>query len=236
MKIDIIPILVVISLLIVPAISGMKSRETTKNGVDEIVKIMIGKDDDGLDIADIDTTKTEAEEFLNSIQNFRSWIETFRPFQDRELSLEEITEIKEQVNDLVGSLNSLLVANGGNPISPQWVCRELFESEIGRSTIVSVGIGYAFIPFYDYETFIGIMIRPIWLFYPPLIFGGGGYSGNLNVNVIPPRIEYGDRVGCHVLRTTCFSGLYINIGDLGYNNRLLGGPMILLGQARVVMH
>lgn len=236
MKRAILPILVVMSLLIVPAISGMRSEETTKSGDNEIVKIMIGKDDDGLNIADITTTKTEAEEFLNSIQNFRSWIETTRPFQDRELSPEEINAIKEQVNDLIGSLNTLLEANGGNPISPQWVCRELFETEIGRSTILSVGIGYAFIPFYDYETFLGIMIRPIWLFYPPLIFGGGGYTGNLNLNVFPPRIEYGDRIGCHIVRTTVFSGLYINIGDLGYNNKVLGGPMILLGQARVVMH
>ena len=236
MKRAILPILVVMSLLVVPAISGMRSGETTKSGDDEIIKIMIGKDNDGLDIADIETTKTEAEEFFNSIQNFRSWIEINRPFQDRELSPEEITAIKEKVNDLVGSLNNLLEENGGNPISPQWVCRELFETEIGRSTICSVGIGYAFIPFYDYETFIGIMIRPIWLIYPPIIFGGGGYSGNLNMNVFPPRIEYGDRIGAHILRTTTFSGLYINIGDLGYNNRLLGGPMILLGQARVVMH
>ena len=235
MKRAILPILVVMSLLIVPAISGMRSEETTKSGDDEIVNIMIGKDDDGLDITDITTTKTEAEELFNSIQNFRSWIETTRPFQDRELSPEEINAIKEQVNDLIGSLNTLLEANGGNPISPQWVCRELFETEIGRSTILSVGMGYAFIPFYDYETFIGIMIRPIWLFYPPLIFGGGGYSGNLNLNVFPPRIEYGDRVGCHLLRTSVFSGLYINIGDLGYDTKILGGPMILLGQARVVM-
>ena len=236
MRRAIVPILVVMLLLIVPAISGMRSGETTKSGADEIVKIMIGRDDDGLDITDITTTKTEAEEFLNSIQNFQSWIQTTRPFQDRELTPEEITAIKEKVNELVGSLNSLLEANGGNPISPQWVCRELLESEIGRSTIVSVGVGYAFIPFYDYETFIGIMVRPIWLIYPPIIFAGGGYTGNLNMNVIPPRMEYGDRIGAHVLRTTCFSGLYINIGDLGYNNRLLGGPMILLGNARVVMH
>lgn len=236
MKRAILPILVVMSLLIVPAISGMKSGETTKSGDDEIIKIMIGKDNDGLDIDDITATRTEAEEFLNSITNFRSWIETTRPFQDRELSPEEIAEIKEQVNDLIGSLNTLLEENDLNPISPQWVYNEMFETELGRSTIVSVGMGYAYIPFYDYETFLGIMIRPIWLFYPPLILGGGGYSGNLNINVIPPRIEYGDRLGCHIIRTTVFSGLYINIGDLGYNNKLLGGPMILLGQARVVMH
>jgi len=236
MKRAIIPILVVMSLLVVPAISGMRSEETTKSGDNEIVKIMIGKDEDGLDFVDIEITKTEAREFFNSIQNFRSWIETTRPFQDRELSPEEKNAIKEQVNDLIGSLNKLLEANGGNPISPQWVCRELFETEIGRSTIVSLGIGYAFIPFYDYETFIGIMIRPIWLFYPRLIFGGGGYTGNLNINVFPPRIEYGDRIGAHIVRTTVFSGLFINMGDLAYNNIVLGGPMILLGQARVEMH
>ena len=78
------------------------------------------------------------------------------------------------------------------------------------------------------------MLRPMWLWYPPLILGGGGYTGNLNINLFPPRIEYGDRLGHHLVRTTIFTGLYINIGDLGYDN-MLGGLMLLLGRARVVM-
>ena len=233
MKRAILPILVAVLLLIVPAIPGMKSEETKTSGDAGVINLMIGNDD-GFNIETVSAEQTTTEEFVNQIVDFRTWIENTRPFQDRKLTPEEINEIKTNINGLVDSLNAILEENDLDPISNEWLYREMFETEIGRSTIISVGTGWAFIPFYDYETFLGIMIRPMWLLYPPLIFGGGGYSGNINVNVLPPRIEYGDRLGPHVVRTTMFSGLYINIGDLGYD-KILGGLMITIGQARVVM-
>ena len=168
------------------------------------------------------------------IYEFKTWIEQARPFQDFVLTEEEKTEIVTQVTNLIDSVNAVLEELDQDPIEPAWVFNEMFETELGRSTIVSVGVGYAFIPFYDYESFYGIMFRPIWLIYPPWFMLNGGYTGNLNINIFPPRIEYGDRLGSHIVRTTFFSGLYMNIGDLGYDN-IFGGPMILLGRARVVM-
>ena len=235
MKRAILPILVVLFLLIVPAIPAETSEAPTKKGNEDCIRLMIGNDEDGLEITDVAVEPAVAEQILTEITGFQEWIQTARPFQDRKLSPEEIDEIKSNVNGLVTSLNTVLVANGHDPIDETWLYREMFETEVGRSTVLSVGIGFAFIPFYDYETFIGIMIRPIWLWYPPVFLGGMGYTGNLNINVIPPRVEYGDRLGSHIVRTTMFSGLYINIGELGYDGKLIGGPMILFGQARVVM-
>ena len=168
------------------------------------------------------------------INEFKTWIEHARPFKDFVLSEDEKTEIITRVTTLVDALNQVLVENDLPEIDANYLYREMFDLGGTRSTIVSVGIGYAFIPFYDYETFFGIMLRPIWLLYPPWFMLNGGYTGNLNIHLFPPRIEYGDRLGGHIVRTTMFSGLYVNIGDLGYDN-IFGGPMILLGRARVVM-
>jgi len=234
MKRNILPIMVAMLFLTVPAISGLKSGEQAQSGGESVLNVMIGNDDDGLDFKKITLEKSVVDELSNKITEFRAWIETAKPFNDLKLTPEEIELIKTNINGVVDSLNTILVNQGLKPISSNWLVREFFETELGRSSIMSVGIGYAFIPFYDYETFIGIMFRPIWLLYPPIVLGGGGYTGNLNVNVLPPRIEYGDRLGSHLVRTTVFSGLYINIGDLGYDN-IFGGLMILIGRARVVM-
>lgn len=235
MKKIIIPILVVLVLLIVPTIPGQRLEAPTTSGSGECIRLMIGNNDDGLEIEDIAVDGAVAEQFLTSITDFQNWIENARPFQDRQITPEELVDIKANINGLLAALNTILEENEHDPIDESWLYQEMFETEIGRSTICSVGIGYAFIPFYDYETFLGVMLRPIWLWYPSAFFGGGGYTGNLNLNVIPPRIEYGDRLGSHIVRTTYFSGLYINVGELGFDGKLIGGPMILLGQARVVM-
>ena len=165
---------------------------------------------------------------------FKTTCEETRPFQDKEIDEQEKTTLKEKISNVVDTLNSLIVADGHDPIEESFIFKEMFETEIGRSTIASVGRGFTFIPFYDYETFLGVMLRPMWIFYPPLVLGGGGYTGNFNVNVFPPRIEYGDRLGCHIVRTTVFTGLYINIGELGIDVFSNGG-IVLLGSARVVM-
>ena len=196
-----------------------------------MMNVMVG-DDDGLKVI---SAKKPSDDFINKVLKFKTWIETTRPFKDLKLSQEEINVIKTNINNIVESLNTLLKEYGLDPVNPERLYREMFESELGRSTIISVGIGYALIPFYDYDTFIGLMFRPIWLWYPPIILGGGGYTGNLNVNVLPPRIEFGDRLGSHLVRTTLFSGLYINIGDIGRNN-VFGGLMLMIGRAYVVMN
>ncbi|KYK23712.1 hypothetical protein AYK21_02205 [Thermoplasmatales archaeon SG8-52-2] len=220
-----------------------KSRSTDSRNSDafnpseeeSVMNIIVGNDDVGLDHAKVTVDKAGVDLFINNVQGFQSWLEEARPFRDLKLTQEEKDAIKGHVNTIVVSLNSVLQANGYDPISSDWLYQELFETEPDRSTIVSMGVGYAYVPFYDYETFLGIMIRPIWLFYPPIFLGGGGYTGNFNINFLPGRVEFGDRLGFHIARTTVFSGLYINVGELGYD-RIFGGMIMLLGRARVVMN
>jgi len=220
-------------LLVVPAISGLRNSEI-QTEEQETMNIFIGRDNVGLEHSKITTDKAEVDLFVDNVKGFQSWLEENKPFRDFKLTEEEKAAIKSHINTIVASLNNVLQANGNDPISTDWLYNELFETEPDRSTIVSMGVGYAYVPFYDYETFLGIMIRPIWLFYPPLILGGGGYTGNFNMNLLPWRLEFGDRLGFHIARTTVFSGIYINVGELGYD-RIFGGMIMLLGRARVVM-
>jgi hypothetical protein len=233
MKRAVLPILVIAMLLIVPALPALKNEQKPSDD-EQVMNIIVGNDDVGLDHAKVTVDAAGVELFVDNVQGFQSWLEEARPFRDLKLTQEEKDAIKGHVNTIVVSLNSLLQANGYDPISSDWLYQELFETEPDRSTIVSMGVGYAYVPFYDYETFLGIMIRPIWLFYPPIFLGGGGYTGNFNINFLPGRVEFGDRLGFHIARTTVFSGLYINVGELGYD-RIFGGMIMLLGRARVVM-
>lgn len=234
MKRAIISILVVGLFLTVAAVPATSSVEPKSDGEDKVLSIMIGADGKGIKGDAVTISAADAEKLTNDITEFKTWIEENRPFKDFQITEEEKTEIREKATEILNSINTILEENDLGLIDSNWLWDEMFETEFGRSTICSVGVGYAFIPFYEYETFLGVMLRPMWLWYPPLILGGGGYTGNLNINLFPPRIEYGDRLGHHLVRTTIFTGLYINIGDLGYDN-MFGGLMLLLGRARVVM-
>jgi hypothetical protein len=226
MRKTILPILVVVSFLALAAIPATSEQ----------INVTIGTDNQNF--KDTTTTITvpseEAAAFVKQIEDFRTWFEGARPFRDLVLTEQEKSEIKTRINGVLGSLNTFLISEGKDPITEDWLWNEMFETEPGRSTVASIGRGFSFIPFYDYETFLGVMLRPMWFIYPPLFLGGAGYTGNFNVNVLPPRIEYGDRMGPHILRTTMFTGLYINVGELGIDT-LFSGTIILLGRARVVM-
>ena len=77
--------------------------------------------------------------------------------------------------------------------------------------VISLGKGMSWIPLYPGEAFIGFMLRPIFMQYFLL-----GYTASLNVNLLPPRIEYWDMVGTHTLIILGFVGVYIDFGQIGY--------------------
>jgi hypothetical protein len=87
-----------------------------------------------------------------------------------------------------------------------------------RQPLFSVGVGYTWIPHYDYETFLGKMIRPVLLRHIL------GFSATF------PIFKFGFVYwffGSQRVATLLFVGLNINFGDLGIN-RLIG-PQILIG-------
>jgi len=226
MRKTILPILVIVAFLtlaVAPALG-------------EQVNVTIAKDNENIksQTTTMEVQTAEAQTFLNQINDLQTWFQTNRPFRDFVITEQEKNEIKTRVSGILTTLNGLLVQNGQDPITEEWLWNEMFETESGKSTIFSLGRGFCFIPFYDYETFLGVMLRPMWFIYPPIFLGGAGYTGNFNINTPIPRIEYGDRMGPHIVRTTLFTGLYVNVGELGVDT-LFSGTIILLGRARVVM-
>ena len=87
-----------------------------------------------------------------------------------------------------------------------------------RQPLFSIGIGYTWIPRYDYETFLGKMLRPVFLRH--LI----GFSATF------PIFKFGFvywYFGLQRVWTLLFIGLHISFGDIGID-RLIG-PQILIG-------
>ena len=97
-----------------------------------------------------------------------------------------------------------------------------FKWYFQRAGIFSVGRGFAWIPFYDYDTFIGVMIRPIFITH--LL----GFTGAYHFNPFPIRVEYADRIGLYRVSTLAFVGLFINFGDI--LREQIVGPVILIGK------
>ena len=226
MRKTILPTLIVISFITLAAVPALGQQ----------ISVITAKDNINLKEAtkSIEVETAKAETIVKQIEDFQQWFQVNRPFKDLVLTLEEKNEIKTRAGSIISTLNELLISTGNDPITTEWLWNEMFETEPGRSTIVSIGRGFCFIPFYDYETFIGVMLRPMWFIYPPIFMGGAGYTGNFNANALPPRLEYGDRMGPHIVRTTMFTGIYINVGELGVDT-LFSGTIITLGNARVVL-
>jgi len=89
-----------------------------------------------------------------------------------------------------------------------------------RQPLISIGIGITWIPFYDYETMLGRLIKPVFIHH--LI----GFSATFYLNPFRlgfPSVSY----GLHRVRTFFFNGLLIDFSDIGYDR--IVGPQILIG-------
>ena len=155
--------------------------------------------------------------------------------QDAEASLkiisqstneEEKAKAMEVIENLIGKLKKLDLIPAGLPV--RTILLNLFNPKFAFILpILSFGSGLSWIPLYPGEAFIGFMFRPILMQY--FIFG---YTGTLNVNLVPPRIEYWDMVGTHTLIVLGFVGVYIDFGKIGYgvpNLQFLFGEALFAG-------
>ncbi len=89
-----------------------------------------------------------------------------------------------------------------------------------RQPLISIGIGITWIPFYDYESMMGRLIKPVFIHH--LI----GFSATFKLNPFKlgfPSLSY----GLHRVRTFFFNGLLIDFSNLGYDRII--GPQILIG-------
>ena len=81
--------------------------------------------------------------------------------------------------------------------------------------VISAGIGNTWIPFYDYETFLGFMLRPMLTKYQ---FGFTHVGGLAQCRLT---------IGKFFMVNTCFTGIFINLGDIGIENIM--GPTMYVG-------
>jgi len=79
----------------------------------------------------------------------------------------------------------------------------------------SAGIGSTWIPFYEYETFLGLLIRPMLTRYQ---FGFSHVGGLAQCRFT---------IGKFIMMNTCFFGFFINIGDIGMEKIM--GPTMYIG-------
>ena len=66
------------------------------------------------------------------------------------------------------------------------------------------------------------MLRPIFITHTL------GFTAALHFNMLPPRAEYGDRLGIYRLSTIAFVGLFINFGDIAFDRVM--GPVLCIGK------
>ncbi len=139
---------------------------------------------------------------------------------------EEKEEAMEIVEKLVNKLKELKLLPANFPINR--LLTNLFNPKLAIILpIISFGSGFSWIPLYPGEAFIGFMFRPILMQY--FLFG---YTATLNINFIPPRIEYWDMVGTHTMVVLGFVGIYIDFGKIGYgipNLQFLFGEALFVG-------
>ncbi len=89
-----------------------------------------------------------------------------------------------------------------------------------RQPLISIGIGITWIPFYDYESMLGRLIKPVFINHIL------GFSATFKLNPFKlgfPSFSY----GLHRIRTFFFNGLLIDFSNLGYDRII--GPQILIG-------
>jgi len=142
-----------------------------------------------------------------------------------EIVLEEWDEIKLNLRYFIQSISSLdetlTITNVEQLIDD--IVDAILNPVVGLfppNPVISIGLGTTWIPFYDYETFVGVMLRPMITRY---CIGFSNVGGPASTNII---------IGRYFKLVIGFRGLFINFGDIGFNRII--GPTIYIGRAYIV--
>ena len=221
----IVPIAVVILFLGIAISPGISAEEPTV--VPKIITVwMPGVTEDDY-VAEVEVTQEQLDEINNTIENLYDSMMAASDENSPEgedVTAYEWQEIRQYAYVVIDLFKELIGDDFPEDDAKRTICSVIGDL-LGplwwlRQPIFSVGFGITWVPFYDYETFIGKLLRPVWIRY--LI----GYSISLRPNPFPPAIPYG-KMGFHRVRSMLYIGLLINFGKLGFERRI--GPQLLIG-------
>ncbi|HEC82297.1 MAG TPA: hypothetical protein ENI53_00220 [Thermoplasmatales archaeon] len=178
----------------------------------------LGKEVKTVEISEREIEKLEEKTF--EIQN------AIKIVTDPSSDEDEKSRAMEIIEAFISKLQELGLIPGTFPIGK--ILMNLLSPKLDvMLPIISFGRGLSWIPLYPGEAFIGFMFRPIIMQYFLL-----GYTASLNINLLPPRLEYWDMVGTHTLFILGFVGIYIDLGKIGYgipNLQFLIGESLIAG-------
>jgi len=140
------------------------------------------------------------------------------------ISVFEWNEVKNSFYTMVDLIKTI-VGETFQDESVKTFISSIIESLLGplsifRQPLISIGIGITWVPFYEYETYLGKLIRPVFMRH--FI----GFSATCRLNPFNHGLVYWN-IGTQRVSTFLFNGLLINFGDLAIN-RLIG-PQLLIG-------
>jgi len=226
--IKIIPIVVALLFIGVSITPSIGSQSSQNNENDQVLTfIWNDKDSKG----DISLQKQISEEQSNNVNivlnEFLDYAETV--LEDKQITVEEWTTLAANTNELVQTVKEILKDD-----IPEIETEEFVQSIVGaisggwnfpnfQAPIFSLGRGITWIPLYDYESFFGVMLRPMFITHTI------GFTACFHLNLLPPRFEYLDRLGLYRYTTLAFTGLFLNIGDVGIDR--IAGPVLLIGRS-----
>jgi len=217
--------LLFIGIAITPSIS---SQSPVKGENDQVLTFIWNDKDSNEDVnLQTDVSEEQAHNVEVVMNNFLDYAEIV--LEDKDITLEEWSIIAEHTNELITTIKEILQDDIPEIDTAEFVQNILTGLSGGwnfpnwQAPIFSIGRGIAWIPLYDYETFFGIMLRPMFITHTI------GFTACWHLNLLPPRFEYLDRLGLYRYTTLAFTGLFVNIGDVGLDR--VAGPVLLIGRS-----
>ena len=172
-------------------------------------------------------SREQLEEVNDSVNDFIMLVDASMDISSSsgiEITVSELMTIKTKVYAIIDIIAGFL--NEDFPVDETKVFLDTVVGTILknryflRQPILSIGIGITWIPFYDYESMLGKLIKPIFIHHIL------GFSATFKLNPFKlgfPSLSY----GLHRIRTFFFNGLLIDFSNLGYDRII--GPQILIG-------
>ena len=228
LKSKLVPIAIVLLFIGIAAAPSIGAQTPIKNEKNDVLTLIWATEDHKNDCSMKKAITEDQSNNINIVMDeFLGTVKII--LEDLKISTEEWATIKGITNNFIQSIKDVLKEEFP-AIDTDMFVQEMVKTLLGswnvpnfRAPIFSIGRGIAWIPFYDYEAFFGLMLRPIFITHVL------GFTAAFHLNMLPFRFEYGDRLGVQRFTTLGFTGLFINVGDVGLDRII--GPVLMIGRS-----